>query len=127
MATQRCMERRTGRRRRCRASGNGSGWVENACIAHAWNAGQRVTYWREEPLEVDAVLDGSWGSWAFEVKTGSISAADLRGLAELARRYPKYRPLVVCDEEARPVAERAGLTSMAWTELLLEGPPTARA
>jgi predicted AAA+ superfamily ATPase len=25
-------------------------WVENACLAHAWNAGQRVTYWREEPL-----------------------------------------------------------------------------
>ncbi|HVE87764.1 MAG TPA: AAA family ATPase, partial [Myxococcales bacterium] len=48
-------------------------WVENACLAHAWNAGQRVSYWREEPLEVDAVIDGSWGSWAIEVKTGGIS------------------------------------------------------
>lgn len=46
-------------------------WVENACLAHAWNAGQRVTYWREEPLEVDAVVEGSWGSWAIEVKTGA--------------------------------------------------------
>jgi len=22
-----------------------------------------VSYWREEPLEVDGVLEGSWGSW----------------------------------------------------------------
>jgi predicted AAA+ superfamily ATPase len=36
-------------------------WIENACLAHAWNAGQRVTYWREEPLEVDGALEGSWG------------------------------------------------------------------
>ena len=40
--------------------------VENACLAHAWNAGQRVHYWREEPLEVDGVLEGSWGAWAVE-------------------------------------------------------------
>jgi len=29
-------------------------WVENACLAYAWNAGQRLHYWREEPLEVEA-------------------------------------------------------------------------
>jgi predicted AAA+ superfamily ATPase len=28
-------------------------WVGNACLAFAWNSGQRITYWREEPLEVD--------------------------------------------------------------------------
>lgn len=39
-------------------------WIENACLAHAWNAGQRVAYWREEPLEVDGVLEGTWGRWA---------------------------------------------------------------
>ena len=22
-------------------------WVENACLAHAWNAGQQLAYWRE--------------------------------------------------------------------------------
>src|SRR5207248_1923414 len=55
-------------------------WIENACLAHAWNAGQRVRYWREEPLEVDGVVDGTWGSWAIEVKTGPVSPADLRGL-----------------------------------------------
>ena len=33
-------------------------WVENACLAHAWNQGQTLTYWREEPLEVDGVTEG---------------------------------------------------------------------
>lgn len=98
-------------------------WVENACLAHAWNAGQRVGYWREEPLEVDAVVDGSWGSWAIEVKTGAVSANDLRGLAEFTRRHRAYRPLVLCDDTARPAAERAGFPAMAWTAFLLAGPP----
>jgi predicted AAA+ superfamily ATPase len=44
-------------------------WVENACLSFAVNQGQRVTYWREEPLEIDAVSEGNW---AVEVKTGSF-------------------------------------------------------
>jgi uncharacterized protein len=102
-------------------------WVENACLAFAWNAGQRVSYWREDPLEVDGVLEGRWGSWVVEVKTGKISIADLKGLGEFARRYPKFRPLVICDDEARPVAERAGFEAMPWTDFLLRGPPRAKA
>lgn len=98
-------------------------WVENACLAHAWNAGQRVSYWREEPLEVDGVLDGSWGSWAIEVKTGPISSGDLKGLGEFTRRHPRYKPLVLCDDDSRSVAERAGLPAMAWSQFLLGGPP----
>ncbi len=100
-------------------------WVENACLAYAWNAGQRVSYWREEPLEVDALLEGSWGSWALEVKTGRISTSDLKGLGELVRRHPKFRPLVACDAEARPVVERAGFEAILWTDFLLHGPPRA--
>jgi len=96
-------------------------WVENACLAFAWNAGQRVSYWREDPLEVDAVIEGSWGSWAVEVKTGRIALADLKGLGEFVRRHSRFRPLVVCDEEALPVAERAGFAAMPWTEFLLHG------
>ncbi len=96
-------------------------WVENACLAHAWNAGQTVTYWREEPLEVDAILDGSWGSWALEVKTGAITPSSLRGLAEFSRRHPKYRPLVLCDAEEQTSIERAGLAAMPWREFLLRG------
>jgi predicted AAA+ superfamily ATPase len=98
-------------------------WVENACLAYAWNAGQRVSYWREEPLEVDGVIEGSWGSWAIEVKTGRLSVGDLKGLGEFVRRHSKFRPLVVCDEEVRSIAERADIEAMAWTDFLLRGPP----
>ncbi len=102
-------------------------WVENACLAHAWNLGQRVAYWREEPFEVDGVLDGRWGSWAVEVKTGPIAPADLRGLGEFTRRFPAYRPLVIGDAVGRPAAERAGLDFVTWTDFLLGGPPKTRA
>ena len=98
-------------------------WVENACLAHAWSSGQQVSYWREEPLEVDGVLEGSWGSWAVEVKTGGFQPSDLKGLLELTRRYPELRPLVVCDIAGRAAAERAGVQSITWQEFLLRGPP----
>jgi len=97
-------------------------WVENACLAFAWNAGQSVAYWREEPLEVDAVTEGSWGAWAIEIKTGSIGAADLRGLLEFTRRVPKYRPLLVCDPAELPAAARLGAAAKSWQEFLLDGP-----
>lgn len=100
-------------------------WVENACLAFAWNAGQRVRYWREEPFEVDGILDGSWGAWALEVKTGHVTASDLKGLAEFTGRHRDFRPLVVCDDEARPAVERAGFEAMTWVEFLLRGPPGA--
>jgi predicted AAA+ superfamily ATPase len=97
-------------------------WVENACLAHAWNAGQQVRYWREEPLEVDAVIDGSWGSWAIEVKTGGVDLARLRGLAEFTRRFPRYKPLVLCDESGVESVRRAGLPARLWTDYLIGGP-----
>jgi hypothetical protein len=90
-----------------------------------WNAGQRVTYWREEPLEVDGVLEGSWGSWVIEVKTGSFSSAELKGIGEFVRRHPKYRPLVICDDNARSIVERTGFESIDWRDFLLRGPPGA--
>jgi uncharacterized protein len=98
-------------------------WVENACLAFAYNAGQRVTYWREEPLEVDAIIEGTWGKWAVEIKTGArIEAADLRALAELTRREPSYRPLVVCEREAISNVERLGMRATDWRDFLLKGP-----
>jgi predicted AAA+ superfamily ATPase len=97
-------------------------WVENACLAHAVNAGQKVRYWREEPLEVDAVLDGAWGRWALEVKTGDIEPSRLRGLSEFTRRYPAYRALVLCDRSRVPAVERLGLPGQAWEDFLLYGP-----
>jgi hypothetical protein len=100
-------------------------WVENACLAFAWNSGQRVTYWRAEPFEVDGVLEGSWGSFAIEVKTGAIETSDLRGLLEFRRRYPRYRPLVICDDPRQPAIARAELEAIGWRDFLLQGPPSA--
>ncbi|MBI5363007.1 MAG: ATP-binding protein [Planctomycetes bacterium] len=96
-------------------------WLENACIAHAVNAGQRVTYWREEPLEVDAVIDGAWGKWAVEVKSGPVHASDLRGLLEFHARFPSYAPILLGSKDARSAAERAGVTWMDWREYLVRG------
>jgi predicted AAA+ superfamily ATPase len=98
-------------------------WVENACLAHAWNAGQGVSYWREEPLEVDGILDGSWGQWAVEVKTGKFQMNDLTGLLEFTRRHPGFKPLVVCSASGRATAERAEVAATTWREFLLDGPP----
>jgi uncharacterized protein len=60
-------------------------WVENACLAFAINQDQQVTYWREEPLEIDTVFDGSWGRWAIEIKTGKFDVQALRGVFEFCR------------------------------------------
>jgi predicted AAA+ superfamily ATPase len=97
-------------------------WVENAVLAHALNQGQQVRYWREEPLDVDGVVDGSWGRWAIEVKTGSFTERDLRGLLEFCRRFPKYRPLVLTGESSEGAA-RAGVAHQSWRDFLWQGPP----
>lgn len=97
-------------------------WLENACLAHACNAGQQVSYWREEPLEVDAIIDGSWGKWAVEVKSGHVQASDLRGLLEFHRRHPKFKPLLIGEESARPAAERIGIAFLPWREYLVRSP-----
>jgi len=97
-------------------------WTENACLAHAWNAGQRVSYWREGPYEVDGVFEGSWGSWAVEIKTGGFHVHDLSALAEFVRRHPRFLPLVICDRQGRATASRAGIASMTWQEFLAGEP-----
>lgn len=100
-------------------------WVENACLAHAHNSGQRVTYWREQPLEVDAVMEGSWGAWAVEVKTGRFARRDLAGLLEFVRRHPGYQPLVLCERGAAALARESGAVAQPWDEYLVGGPPGA--
>lgn len=97
-------------------------WVENACAAFCWNAGQRVSYWRAEPLEVDLVLEGDWGTWAIEVKTGTHTTHDLRGLLEFCRINRDVQPLVLCDEGHETTARRAGLPAQSWQSFLIEGP-----
>lgn len=97
-------------------------WVENACLAFAVNQGQRVTYWREEPLEIDAVFEGSWGNWAVEVKTGGFDVHALKGLLEFCRRNPKFTPLVITAPGNENVPRRHGLHSVSWEEFLVTGP-----
>lgn len=96
-------------------------WLENACLAHAINAGQRVQYWREEPIEVDAVFDGDWGRWVVEVKSGSVTLRDLAPLLEFQRRNAAYRPLLIAAESGRDVASRASIAFIEWREYLLRG------
>ena len=98
-------------------------WVENACLAFAVNQGQKVTYWREEPLEIDAVFEGSWGNWAVEVKTGSFDIHALKGLLEFCRRNPKFMPLVITASGSETVSRRHGLNGVSWEEFLISGPP----
>jgi uncharacterized protein len=99
-------------------------WIENACLAYAINAGEHVSYWREEPFDVDAVVDGDWGKWAIEVMPDVHSSVDYRGLHEFVARYPDFQPLVVTSEANLGVAARAGLRATTWQRFLLEGPPT---
>jgi len=97
-------------------------WVENACLAFAWNAGQQVRYWREEPLEVDGIFDGSWGAWAVEIKTGPFTSNDLRGLLEFCRRHSRYRPLVITAPGDEVIARRLGVGVINWADFLFIGP-----
>jgi predicted AAA+ superfamily ATPase len=97
-------------------------WVENASLALGVNQGQRVTYWREEPFEVDAVFEGSWGNWAVEVKTGTFDVHALKGLLEFCRRNPKFQPLVITAPGTESVPRRHGLRGVSWEEFLISGP-----
>jgi predicted AAA+ superfamily ATPase len=99
-------------------------WVENACLAFAINQGQQVSYWREEPLEIDAVFDGSWGTWAVEVKTGRFDTQALRGVLEFCRRHPAMKPLVICAPGSEETAQRHGIESISWEDYLIGGPPS---
>jgi len=97
-------------------------WVENACLSHAWNAGQHVTYWREEPYDVDGVVDGPWGRWAIEVTTGAVTLPAIRGLLEFTQRFRDFRSVVICEPGEVAAAGRLGLHAMPWQEFLLRGP-----
>lgn len=98
-----------------------SRWVENACLAFAISQGQQVRYWREETLEVDAVIDGTWGQWAIEVRTTPFTDLDLRGLSVFVKRYPDYRPLVITTASHLDVARRAGFAAVKWGSFLMKG------
>ncbi len=96
-------------------------WLENACIARAVNSGYRVTYWREDQLEVDMVIEGEDGKWAVEVKSGEFSSFDLRGLLEFQSRNQDYHPLVIGDGRFADTAKGIGVDFIRWQDFLLDG------
>jgi hypothetical protein len=89
---------------------------KNLCLGEVW-------YWREQPLEIDAVFDGSWGKWAVEVKTGRFDVQALRGLLEFCCRNPAFKPLVISRPGDEETARRHGIKSIGWEDFLLYGPP----
>jgi len=99
-------------------------WVENACLAFGVNQGQSVTYWREEPLEIDAVFQGSWGDWAIEIKSGRYDVHDLKSLLEFCRRHPAFTPLVITAPGREDIARRHGIRAANWEDFLVTGPPS---
>ena len=82
-----------------------------------------MTYWREEPLEIDAVFQGSWGEWAIEIKTGGFNPYDLKGLLEFCRRNTNFLPLVITAPGDEAIARRRGLLAISWKQFLVHGPP----
>jgi predicted AAA+ superfamily ATPase len=71
--------------------------VENACLALAWNTGHPVTYWREEPNEIDAVI-----------------------LLEFSQSHRELTPVLVTDERGLSVAKQAGICGITWHDYLFE-------
>jgi hypothetical protein len=57
------------------------------------------------------------------VKTGPFATADVRGLLEFTRRFPRYQPLLVCGAGELTAARRLGIPALDWKRFLLEGPP----
>jgi len=67
------------------------------------------------------VVEGTWGKWVMEVKTGGYARHDLAGLLEFIRRFPEYRPLLVCDEPHIAAARATGVEGISWQQFLWSG------
>jgi len=53
-----------------------------------------------------------------EVKTSRHTTRDLAGLTEFCRRYPEFRPLMLCEESSLDVARDAGVQAVPWRAFL---------
>lgn len=87
------------------------------------NQNQQVTYWREEPLEVNGIFEGSQGRWAVEIKTAHFTGSDLRGLFEFCRHFPEFRSLALTAPGDEDAAKKHGVLSLSWVDFLIAGLP----
>ena len=72
-------------------------------------------------MEVDLVVEGSWGNWAIEVKTGAFHAREIEGLLEFCRRNKGFRPLVLCDPQFAAAKKLGVIPLMSWQDFLWNG------
>lgn len=100
--------------------------VRNACLSHAWRSGQRLTWWREQALQVDALMEGDWGRWIVRVQPGPVEPGEVDGLLACCEHYPEYEPVLVGDEAARAAARRAEIEWVDWRAWLTATPGVER-
>ena len=92
--------------------------VESAAGAHLFNTAtsdMRLSYWRDEPHEVDFVLQRGSELVAIEVKSGQMKPTSLRGLATFTERFRPQHSLSV-GEGGIPLQEFLAMPAARWFE-----------
>ena len=92
--------------------------VESAIGAHLYNtleAAMSLSYWRDDPDEVDFVLAQGPRVLGIEVKSGT-RARPGRGLQAFKQRFPKARTLLVGGERGVPLNEFLAEPASHWLE-----------
>ena len=92
--------------------------VESAVGAHLHNtleAAMSLSYWRDDPDEVDFVLSQGPHVLGIEVKSGT-RARPGRGLDAFKQRFPKARTLLVGGERGVPLNEFLAEPASHWLE-----------
>ena len=92
--------------------------VESAVGAHLHNTlevSMRLSYWRDDPFEVDFVLSQGPRVLGIEVKS-SGRVRSLPGLAEFRKRFPRARTLLVGGRGGVPLNEFLAQPASFWIE-----------
>ncbi len=92
--------------------------VESAVGAHIHNTlepGVLLSYWRDDPHEVDFVISQGPRVIGFEIKSG-WRARSTRGLTVFKERFRRARTLLVGGRGGIPVSEFLGLPAPDWLE-----------
>ncbi len=92
--------------------------LESAVGAHLHNTldvSMRLSYWRDDPFEVDFVLSQGPRVLGIEVKS-SARARSLPGLAEFRKRFPRARTLLVGGRGGVPPNEFLSRDALWWLD-----------